>query len=308
MPDWASARESLESTLVNAVWRQWSALDSPAGERRPARAIVDPEALILASTRLVERERRLWDLLAWWARTSSRLLSVQRMKNLASGPVGDGEPRVGEFAHLALETGNDGRWKSFERTPPSLEARASKTEAPPPRLRHPATLILLLRRGMGVGIKPDVLGVLVGEDGRGRDVKSLARATMYSSRAVRRSAEEMAQGRLIRIVEESPITFSADASAWLAVLRLEPPPPEWRPWHQVFSLFNRLTRILGGLEAGEEGYVASSRLRDAMTTYAGTLRTMGLEVPEAERYKGEEYLEPFLEFVPHLTEWLEDAV
>lgn len=308
MPDWASARESLDSTLVNAVWRQWSALDSPAGERRPARAIVDPEALILASARLVERERRLWDLLAWWARTSSRLLSVQRMKNLASGPVGDGEPRVGEFAHLAVEEGRDGRWTSFERSPPRLEARASKTGAPAPRLRHPATLILLLRRGMGVGIKPDVLGVLIGEDGRGRDVKSLARATMYSSRAVRRSAEEMAEGRLIRIVEESPITFSSDAGAWLAVLRLEPPPPEWIPWHQVFSLFDRVTRILGGLETDEERYVASSRLRDAMTTYAGTLRTMGLEEPEAERYRGEEYLEPFLEFVPHLTEWLDDAV
>lgn len=308
MPGWANARESLETALVNAVWRQWSALDSPAADRRAARAIVDPEALILASLALVELERRLWDLLAWWARTSPRLLSVQRMRNLADGQDGDRAPRLGEFASLALEEGNDGRWKSLERAPPRLDARASKTEAPAPRLRHPATLMLLLRRGMGVGIKSDLLTVLIGDTGRGQDVKSLSQATMYSSRAVRRSAQEMAEGRLIRIVEESPITFSADSDAWLSVIQLEPPPPEWKPWHQVFSLFNRLTKVFHGLEIDGGGYTASTKLRDAMTTYGKTLRRMGLEVPEAERYRGEEYLEPFLKFVPDLTEWLDDAV
>lgn len=308
MLDGTSARKSLEATLVNAVWRQWAALDSPAGERRPARAIVDPEALILTSLTLVARERRLWDLLAWWARTSPRLLSVQRMKNLAGAPDGNVEPRLGEFAYLALEEGNDGRWKSFERTPPRIDARTSKTEGPAPHLRRSATLILLLRRGMGVGIKPDLLAALIGGSGRGRDVKSLSQATMYSSRAVRRAAEEMAEGRLIQIAEKSPITFSADASAWLAVLQLEPPPPEWIPWHQVFSLLNHLTRILDGLETGGGRYTASTNLRDAMTTYGKTLRRMGLEVPEAGRYRGQEYLEPFLKFVPDLTEWMEDAV
>lgn len=303
-----SRRESLQATLLDAIWRQWAALDSPATEKEPAEATIDPEALILASLGLIEEERRLWDLLSWWGRSSSRLLSVQRIKNLAGEFGGTADVRLGEFAYVAFEQGNDARWKTLHRSEPSLQARRSKIEASAPLLRRRSTLMLLLRRGIGVGIKPDLLTVLIGSEGRPQDIKSLAAATAYSNRAVRRAAEEMADARLIRVAQDSPVTYSTDAQAWLSVLHLDPPPPKWIPWHQVFPLSNQLMAIFASLERDGARYTASSRLRDLVESYAATLRTIDQEVPDPSQYRGEEYLERFLAFVPTLEAWLQDSV
>lgn len=303
-----SARESLQATLVDAVWRQWAALDSPAMEKTPAKATIDPEALILISLGLIEEERRLWDLLSWWGRTSSSLLSVQRIKNLAGEFGGEADSRLGQFAHIAYEEGNDARWNTLHRSIPSLQARRSKVEASAPVLRRPSTLMLLLRRGIGVGIKPDLLTVLIGSQGTPQDIKSLSRATAYSNRAVRRAAEEMAEARLIRSVQDSPVSYATDAEAWLAVLQLDPPPPRWVPWHQVFPFVERLMEIFSHLDREGVRYTASSRLRDLTDTYAQTLRNLNHQLPDPTQYRGEEYLDRFLTYVPRFEAWLQDAV
>lgn len=303
-----SARESVQATLLDAVWRQWAALDSPAMEQIPAEATIDPEALILVSLGLIEEERRLWDLLSWWGRTSSSLLSVQRIKNLAGEFGGTAESLLGEFAYVAYEEGNDARWKTLHPSVPSFQARRSKVEASAPVLRRRSTLMLLLRRGIGVGIKPDLLTVLIGSDGRPQDIKSLSRATAYSNRAVRRAAEEMAEARLIRAVQDSPVTYATDAEAWLAVLQLDPPPPRWVPWHQLFPFVERLVEILTHLDREGARYTASSRLRDLMETYAQTLGNFDRHLPDPTQYQGEKYLERFLAFVPRFEAWLQDAI
>lgn len=303
-----SARESLQEVLLDAVWRQWAALDSPAMEKTSAKATIDPEALILVSLGLIEEERRLWDLLSWWGRTSSSLLSVQRIKNLA-GKFGEtAESRLGEFAHVAYEEGNDARWKTLHRSIPSLQARPSKVEASGPVLRRSSTLMLLLRRGIGVGIKPDLLTVLIGSEGRPQDINSLSRATAFSNRAVRRAAEEMAEARLIRVVRDSPVNYATDAEAWLAVLQLDPPPPRWVPWHQVFPFVEGLMEIFSHLDREGARYTASSRLRDLMDTHAQTLRNFDHQFPDPAQHRGEEYLDRFLTYVPKFEAWLQDAV
>lgn len=308
MHDVNNLHESLKGTLLDAVWRQWAALDSPAEERRPARAIVDPEALVLVSLQLIEEERRLWDLLAWWGRAAPRLLSVQRVKNLA-GRFGEASGgRLAQFAHLAFEEGGDARWKSLDRSVPDFQARSSKVDAPSPVLRHRSTLMLLLRRGIGVGIKPDLLAVLIGSEGPPRDVRFLSRATAYSNRAVRRAAEEMAEARLIRVAQESPVGYTADGKSWLAVLQLDPPPPGWLAWHELFPLCQRLLEIMARLQGDGSRYTASSKLRDLVEDYGETLRRTGLELPDPTRRRGEEYLEPFLAFVPKLGAWIRDSV
>lgn len=304
----SSAGESLKEALLDAVWRQWAALDSPAEERRPARAIVDPEALILVSLRLVDEERRLWDLLSWWGRTSSRLLSVQRIKNLAARFGEAVEARFGQFAHVAFESGSDARWKSVDQAEPEFKARQSKVDAPAPVLRRRPALMLLLRRGIGVGIKPDLLTVLIGSGGAPRDINSLSRATAYSNRAVRRAAEEMAEARLIRVVQDSPVAYTTDEKGWLAVLQMDPPPPDWVTWHEVFPMCGRLLEVLARLGIEGARYPASSRLRDLVETYGPTLRGMDLDVPDPRRYQGAEYIDPFLDFLPQLQGRLRDSV
>ena len=81
-----SLRDVAEAILIDAAWSQWSALTAAAvpSEGRPARTLVDPEALVLASLAVGHRERRLDDVVASWATHASHLMSLQRMRTLAS--------------------------------------------------------------------------------------------------------------------------------------------------------------------------------------------------------------------------------
>ena len=83
------ATKELRAAAVRAAWRQWSAIFTLAVDEQRARAIVDPEALVIVSIGLRRYEPRLWRACRAWARVGARLLSVQRTKNLASGLAGD---------------------------------------------------------------------------------------------------------------------------------------------------------------------------------------------------------------------------
>ena len=76
----ASAIARLREATAEAAWAQWSAIFTVAASRRPARAIVDPEALLLISLLLRDHEPRLWSAVVLWAQVGARLLSVQRAK------------------------------------------------------------------------------------------------------------------------------------------------------------------------------------------------------------------------------------
>src|SRR3972149_8124511 len=74
--------QPLEESVIEAIWIQWRSLGSLIDSDRLARTMVDPEALLLVSLTLRHRERRLWDVLASWAKKGSKLFSLQRVKNL----------------------------------------------------------------------------------------------------------------------------------------------------------------------------------------------------------------------------------
>jgi len=79
----AKGIEDLREAAARAAWTQWGAIFTFPASRRPAQAIVDPEALLLGSLVLSQHEPRLRGVVQLWARYGSRLLSVQRAKNLA---------------------------------------------------------------------------------------------------------------------------------------------------------------------------------------------------------------------------------
>src|SRR5438477_11182224 len=108
----ASAIAQLREAAAQAAWTQWGAIFSFPATKRQARAIVDPEALLLGSLALSEHEPRLRGVVQLWARYESRLLSVQRMKNILPLFRGAVRERLAEFARLAVTEGGDLRWRS----------------------------------------------------------------------------------------------------------------------------------------------------------------------------------------------------
>src|SRR5687767_9805057 len=61
-----SAAAHLRDATLDVIWRQWAALGGSAASRARAHAVVDPEALVLASLAFVSEEPRLADVLHDW--------------------------------------------------------------------------------------------------------------------------------------------------------------------------------------------------------------------------------------------------
>ena len=94
---------------IRAAWAQWSSLGAPTADASATTSIIDPETLVLVSLAMLGEERRLADMLTWWAHVGSRLLSVQRMKVLAEAYPECVRERLGRFARSAMES-KDALW------------------------------------------------------------------------------------------------------------------------------------------------------------------------------------------------------
>jgi hypothetical protein len=72
----------LEAT-IDLLWRQWCSL-GVSGHAAPVNQslLLDPEALLLATTAVGRSEPRLFDEMVDWLNSFGGLVSLQRLKNL----------------------------------------------------------------------------------------------------------------------------------------------------------------------------------------------------------------------------------
>ena len=232
----------LREAVLDVIWRQWRAVGAQAIAGKRAGSVVDPEALILISVTLMREELRLADLVNDWVALNSDLLSVQRVNNLSAAYPATTREQLSWLAGVAFERGKDSRWRSIVKRSPQVGAapnsshslRTDKNRAIRPRFAGPATLMLQLRLGLGVGAKADVLAYLLAMEGGRTTVREIASATSYTVATVRRAAEDMAAARLIHASSSQPVTYRANRDGWTGVLGLTDGPPMWRSWHDRF--------------------------------------------------------------------------
>jgi hypothetical protein len=304
----ASAIAGVREAAARAAWAQWGAIFTPAGGQRAARAIVDPEALLLGSLALVGHEPRLWRVARLWARYGARLLSVQRAKNIQRQFPTSVAGKLGEFARLAVVDGGDVRWRSLAGA--STEAASGGRREPQARrvLAGGPALMLRLRLGFGVGIKADVIAHLVGLAGGGATVQQVAEATQYYGRAVRRAIEELTASGFIEARSTAPASYRVDLDKWTRLLGItRDDPPAWRPWSSVYAFVAALDAWASG-PAPESAFVLASEARDLMARHARALEPAGVRAPAPGLTRGEGYLEPFRQTLEELSEFLGSAV
>jgi hypothetical protein len=305
---------------LDAAWAQWSALTSAAAPARGAAAgsIVDPEALVLVSLALRERERRLDDLLFGWASSGSTLLSVQRLKTLAAHFPRVARAAIPEFAAWAADAG-DRRWRSYATTgdtPPGVQPR--RKDLGPLRLLDRPALMLRLRAGFGVGAKADVLAVLLGMEGAAADLKTIALATGFSGRAIRTAAEEMRLAAFIHERGGTPSAYRADAQTWGAVLATGPRAaraaagawmPRWGFWWIAYAFLAAVIEWeRQGRAEGWSAYVAGSRGRDLVEEHRKRLWRLDVHPTEVREAAGGEFLETLEGLLERTAAWTRAAV
>ncbi len=302
-------------TATHAVWMQWSSLGAGTltGGGSTAQSIIDPEALVLASLAMLDEERRLADILAWWARVGSRLLSVQRMKVVARIYPAEIQGRLGQFAQSAVAA-KDTRWKRYATGKPLETRKRADKESVAPDLSLPPALLLRLRAGFGVSAKPDMLAFLMGIDERAATVQEITRATGYSGVTIRDAARDLMLARFIRETDEHPLRYYARHAQWTTLL--EPgtsgKPPDmlhWDFWKNTFAFLthvNELVRSCTAESASE--YVQSSRARDVFLSHRGVFTDKRINVPDPGDFRGAAYLTGFQCAVQALTDFVKKSL
>lgn len=208
----AGALDRAAEAAVNLLWRQWSALG--VASARPARCVVDVEALLLASEWFALDEARLTSASETWRGTSDALISTQRLRNLAQ--------------RAALSPPS---WLDTPAPRPDRTRRSAAT----PVTAHSASLQIQLRLLLGVGAKADCLALLLGRvTDESLPMHIIAEETRYGS-ILRRVTRDLAWARAISSSRDGRHGVVAP-DAWWRVLQLRPPKHNaWQSWWKIFA-------------------------------------------------------------------------
>ena len=312
-------RSAVVQAGLKVCWAQWSALGSYAAPVRTGRpiSIVDPEALILLSLGLEKEERRLGDMLFWWASVGSRLTSVQRIRTLAKDFPENVQQSVGRYASLAAAAG-DRRWKQLAAEEAPRQPDRGLKGPDVLNLVEASTLMLRLRAAFGVGSKADALAFLLGIGGSWASVSVISEATGYSGTAIRAATRDMALGRLIRGTEDRPALYFVPARPWAELLEIPPhisphrddlAIPPWRFWSDIFGFLLSVTEWAERAIRSEETLeVLASRARDIVLARTNAFDLNHISVPDPRRYRGPEFVSGLRDRVRVLSGWLEDQI
>jgi hypothetical protein len=276
-----------------------------AGEARPPRAVVDPEALVLFSCALRGAEPRLWDIAAGLAATEPALLSVQRMRNLARAYSQRLGSALAEFARVAMRDGKDARWKPLATVAEVRSYRPGRVHLPSEGAFERAGLMLRLRLAFGVTARTDVLAYLLATSPERSSIAEVARATGYGTMPVRRGLEAMAAAQVVQASSTRPARYYAPLDRWGPLLDISKGAAPWRYWQPLMVFLVEVEQALAqDVEPPRTEYLWSSHLRNLVETHWSTLELNRVRVPDPRRYLGTKYLEGFEETVRVLRNWL----
>ncbi len=279
-----------------------------------ARAIVDPEVLILMSLWMVEDEQRLADVVWSWTTRNSPLLSIQRLRNLGTSFPAEVRARLSALAATRVAEG-DPRWKSLRtRKAEPLGERTGKARAVEPPLASWASLMLQLRLGLGVGVKADVLTFMLGSSNltpEWASVATIADALGYTAAGVRRAADDLARARFIRSLDTTPGAktsqrmFTGHPGSWNNVLGIGYEMPGWGYWRERCRfVIDLLTWLEGEADRGTD-YVRDVGAARLLKAHGATLRRD--QVVDAIEYSDAELGFEYLAAAARsLMRWLEN--
>ncbi len=325
----SSLRRELQDRLLDFVWSQWGQMGLLAPTSREDRWAADPEALLLLTFEVGREEPRLFDEALDWLLVNERLVSLQRLRNLAEDeadrrlaaaaidwlrqrrrkPPPSLTPEAeypGEVVPLFLDAGIP-----VERPDPAyLEHGFLKSWIEParrsqhPDLSAPVNFALRMRSLLGVGARAEVARVLLTVEAQGMSLQAIAATSGFAKRNLQEAASSLrAADVAFSWTLGNEQRFDLPRERWLSLLGLDHPPVH-KDWPQLFRAFRVLLRWLRD-PANEElsDYMRASEARALLEAVSGDLRFAGVPV-DLHGPSGEEYWPHFVSAVIQLASWL----
>jgi len=290
--------------LRSFAWNQWAQMGLLFSPERDDHWAADPEALLLLTFAVGRDDPRLFEEVLDWLLVNERLISVQRLRNLAI----DEEDQILVAAVLdwvaqwrrknraaveELPEPNVGGAPLFlgSRAPPSrpdpafLKYGLLKGWTEParrsghPDLATPINFAFRMRSLIGIGARAEIVRVLLCIDAPRLSLQAIAASTGYAKRNVQEAAGALrAAGVATSTTLGNEQRFELPHERWLRFLDLERAPGH-RDWPQLFHALRVLLRWLRDPAHKQlSEYMQASEARSALEGVIADLQFAGVSV------------------------------
>ncbi|MBS1882209.1 MAG: hypothetical protein JSS97_04555 [Actinobacteria bacterium] len=298
----SEVRDEFQARLAAFLWSQWGQMGVAADTDRRDTWAVDPEALLLLTLEVGRGEPRLFEEVLDWLLVNERLVSVQRLRNLAVdaedqalveavlGWLGQNRQRQ----RLKVKGGVEGEPRPFFRNSrlqiiepdpaflaqgflkPGTE-RSGKSRGPD--LSLPINFAFRLRLVLGIGVRAEVARVLLTVGDSWINALALADYAGYAKRNVQEAVAAFAADGLVRswtVGNEN--RYETLDRRWGGFLDLEEFPSH-RDWRRLFHIYRRVLRwLIDPSNQKLSDYMFSSRARTLHEEIEDDLRQTGFPV------------------------------
>lgn len=319
-------REDLQRRLSNFLWNEWGQMGILATSSQTSPWAADPEALLLLTFEAGREEPRLLDEVLDWLVVNERLVSVQRLRNLARnesdralveaviGWLGGKRKRPRLDAKPGIP-GSDEPQPFFRNSqfpvadpdPSFLAQGFTKPRSQPtrksqaPDLRQPINFAFRLRLLLGIGVRAEAIRVLLTTQAPRVDVQTLAASTGYTKRNVQEGVTALKAAGVLNSWEVGNVQrFEASQEGWARFLTVDRL-PQHVDWPQIFAAYRRLLRWLANSENQNlSEYMLASEVRNLVEEVTPDLQFAGVVIDPGGQSTDSAYLERFAERLRNL--------
>ena len=329
-------RDDFRTNLVSFSWGQWTQMGVSGRPDRGDSWAADPEALLVLSLVVSRHDPRLFDEILDWLALNLRLVSIQRLRNLARQQ----DDVVRRLVDAALAWSITHAKEVTRRAPvaPSVppepqtlfridgrEARVSKNDAifavhgfrrpatgpsgksRVPDLSAPINLGFRLREVFGVGSRAEVGRILL-TSRSDRLLNEIAEAAAYAPRNVRETLHSLIEAGITETAQRAKSrTYRVERNTWSRFFGIaEQDIPVYVPW---VPLMRAVTKMHLWLE--EDGavqrsaYMQASEARRLMDRIRPDLLAADVSVQDDRGLHGADYWPAFVEVVQAVLRRLE---
>lgn len=316
----SATREDLQGRLTSFLWGQWAQMGILATAERSDHWAADPEALLLLSFEVGRQDPRLFEEVLDWLVRNERLVSIQRLRNLARdeddralveavvGWLGQRRRRSRLEARSALAKGpteaqpffRDSTLPVGDPDPAFLAQGFLKPKSEPsaksqaPDVLLPINFAFRLRLLLGIGARAEATRILLTIGAPRVNVRALAASTAYTKRNVQEAVASLtAAGVLSSFEVGNEQRFSIPLDRWAQLLELDDLPFH-QDWPQLLAAYRKILRWLADpTNAALTDYMLSSKARTLAEEVRPDLQFAGIAIDAPP--DDSPYLDSFIE-------------
>jgi hypothetical protein len=303
--DVSTLSRRLSDRLVAFAWDEWAQIGVFATARRHSPWTQDPEALIVFTLEVARAEPRLFDELMDWMLINEPLLSIRRLRamRIDETDVTLSAAMLGWLARRRPRARLSGRGSAGSAATPQQLFRSggpmSETDedfaavgllrpplspshkSSPPDPAAPINLAFRLRQILGVGIRAEVIRILLTKDVPWINAHTLAQSTGYAKRNVHDALVSLSTAGVVTVLTVGgEQRYTADRPAWASLLGYKHDEfPAHRDWRQLLGALRRILRWSEQpeLETASD-YLRASSARDLLETIRPDLAFAGFPI------------------------------